>query len=418
VSTAPVRPSRAIDHDLRERARRVIPNGMYGHLNTSRFTEDYPQFLARGEGARIWDVDGREFIDLMSTFGPILLGHAHPEVDAAAAATSARGDVLNGPGAEMVELAELLVGEVEHADWAMFAKNGSDVTNLSVVVARAHTRRRKVLMARGSYHGIGAWALPPESPGTTLEDHANTVFFGYNDLDSVEAAVLDAGEDEIAAIVCTPHRHDVFIDQELADPEFARGVREICDRVGALLIIDDVRCGPRIDLRGGWAALGVTPDLSAWSKSLANGYPLAALMGTAPLSEAAAAVTATGSFWYAAAPMAAALTTIRLLKESDGIGRMRASGLRLQEGLRAQAQAHDVAVRVTGPPQMPLMLFADDPEFARSLAWSGACAANGVYLHPVHNWFLNTAHDEATVDEVLERTDAAFDAIRDRFGVG
>lgn len=416
MSTAPVRPSRAIDQGLRERARRVIPNGMYGHLNTSRLADDYPQFLARGEGARVWDVDGREFIDLMCTFGPILLGHAHPEVDAAAAATSARGDVLNCPGPEMVELAEVLVDEVEHADWAMFAKNGSDVTNLSVVVARAHTRRRKVLMARGSYHGIGAWALPPESPGTTIEDHANTVFFGYNDLDSVEAAVLDAGEDDIAAVVCTPHRHDVFIDQEPVDPEFARGVREICDRLGAMLIIDDVRCGPRIDLRGGWAALGVKPDLSAWSKSLANGYPLAVLLGTAPLGEAAAAVTATGSFWYAAAPMAAALTTIRLLKESDGIGRMRASGLRLQEGLRAQAQAHDLAVSVTGPPQMPLMLFADDPEFARSLAWSGACAAHGVYLHPVHNWFLGTAHDEATIDAVLERTDAAFDVVRDRFG--
>jgi glutamate-1-semialdehyde 2,1-aminomutase len=418
VSTAPVRPSRAIDQGLRERARRVIPNGMYGHLNTSRFADDYPQFLARGEGARVWDVDGREFIDLMCTFGPILLGHAHPEVDAAAAATAARGDVLNCPGPEMVELAEVLVQEVEHADWAMFAKNGSDVTNLSVVVARAHTRRRKVLMARGSYHGIGAWALPPESPGTTIEDHANTVFFGYNDLDSVEAAILDAGEDDIAAVVCTPHRHDVFIDQEPVDPEFARGVREICDRLGAMLIIDDVRCGARIDLRGGWAAVGVKPDLSAWSKSLANGYPLAVLLGTAPLGEAAAAVTATGSFWYAAAPMAAALTTIRLLKEGDGIGRMRASGIRLQEGLRAQAQAHDMAVRVTGPPQMPLMLFADDPEFARSLAWSGACAAHGVYLHPVHNWFLGTAHDEATIDEVLERTDAAFDVVRDRFGTG
>jgi glutamate-1-semialdehyde 2,1-aminomutase len=418
VSTAPVRPSRAIDQGLRERARRVIPNGMYGHLNTSRFADDYPQFLARGEGARVWDVDGREFIDLMCTFGPILLGHAHPEVDAAAAATAARGDVLNCPGPEMVELAEVLVQEVEHADWAMFAKNGSDVTNLSVVVARAHTRRRKVLMARGSYHGIGVWALPPESPGTTIEDHANTVFFGYNDLDSVEAAILDAGEDDIAAVVCTPHRHDVFIDQEPVDPEFARGVREICDRLGAMLIIDDVRCGARIDLRGGWAAVGVKPDLSAWSKSLANGYPLAVLLGTAPLGEAAAAVTATGSFWYAAAPMAAALTTIRLLKEGDGIGRMRASGIRLQEGLRAQAQAHDMAVRVTGPPQMPLMLFADDPEFARSLAWSGACAAHGVYLHPVHNWFLGTAHDEATIDEVLERTDAAFDVVRDRFGTG
>jgi glutamate-1-semialdehyde 2,1-aminomutase len=179
----------------------------------------------------------------MCTFGPILLGHAHPMVDEAAATTAARGDVLNGPGPEMVELAEVLVDQVEHADWAMFSKNGSDANNLAMVVARAHMGRRKVLMARGSYHGIGPWALPPESAGTTVEDHVNTVYFTYNDLDSVENAVAQAGEDDVAAIVCTPHRHDVYVDQEPVDPEFARGVREICDRLAAALVIDDVRSG-------------------------------------------------------------------------------------------------------------------------------------------------------------------------------
>jgi glutamate-1-semialdehyde 2,1-aminomutase len=416
LSTADVRPSRAADNRYRERAQLVIPGGMYGHLSTRRLGEDYPQFFARGEGARVWDVDGREFIDLMCTFGPILLGHANPEVDAVAAATSARGDVLNGPGPEMVELAELLVDQVDHADWAMFAKNGTDATTLALVVARAHTGHRKVLMARGSYHGIGGWALPPESPGTTIEDHVNTVYFAYNDLDSVEAAVAEAGERDIAAIVCTPHRHDVFIDQEPVDPEFARGVREVCDRVGAALIIDDVRCGLRIDVRGGWAALGIRPDLSAWSKSLANGYPLAALLGSEPYRDAASQITATGSFWFAAAPMAAALTTIRLFNEIDGIERMRVSGARLQEGLRAQAVAHDLEVSVTGPPQMPLLLFAEDREFKKGLAWARACARHGVYLHPVHNWFLSTAHDEATIDEALVRTDAALGEVRNAFG--
>ena len=383
-----------------------------------RLTDDSPQFMACGEGARVWDVDGREFIDFMCTFGPILLGHAHPEVDAVAASTSGRGDVLNNPGLEMVEPAEVLVGEVAHADWAMFAKNGSDVNNLAVVVARAHTGRRKVLIARGSYHGIGGWALPPESPRTTVEDHVNTVFFAYNDLDSLEAGVIEAGEGEVAAIVCTPHRHEVFIDQEPADPEFARGVREICDRIGAMLVIDDVRCGPRIDLRGGWAVHGVAPDLSAWSKSLANGYPLAGRPPARPLDAAAAKVTATGSFWYSAAPMAAALTTIRVLKETDAIERMRAAGQRLQDGLRAQAERHGFAVSVTGPPQMPLLLFDEDRDHQLVLAWARACARNGVYLHPVHNWFLSAAHDEATIDEALERTDATFADLDDRLAAG
>jgi glutamate-1-semialdehyde 2,1-aminomutase len=317
----------------------------------------------------------------------------------------------------MIELAEVLVEQVDHADWALFAKNGTDATNLAVVVARAQTGRRKVLMASGSYHGIAAWALPPESPGTTIEDHVNTILFTYNDLDTLEAAVLEAGEDQIAAIVCTPHRHDVFRDQEAVDPEFARGVREICDRIGAALVIDDVRCGMRIDPRGGWAPVGVRPDLSAWSKSLANGYPLAVLLGSDDFRDAAGQITATGSFWFAAAPMAAALTTIRLFNEIDGVERLRASGTMLQEGLREQAQAHGFDVHVTGPPQMPLLLFADDPEFAKARAWSGACARHGVYLHPVHNWFLSTAHDEPTIQEALERTDRAFDDLREGQGI-
>jgi glutamate-1-semialdehyde 2,1-aminomutase len=417
VSTTPVRRAeRAADARYRERARKVIPNGMYGHLSTARLGEDYPQFFARGEGARVWDVDGREFIDLMCSFGPILLGHAHPEVDAVAARTAARGDVLNGPGPEVVELAEALVEQVAHADWAMFAKNGTDATTLAVLAARAHSGHRRVLVARGSYHGIAAWSSTPYAAGMTPEDHANTVFFEYNDLASVHDAVEEAGADDIAAIVCTPHRHDVFRDQEDVDPEFARGVRALCDRVGAVLVIDDVRCGLRIDPRGSWERIGVRPDLSAWSKSLANGYALAALLGAEPLREAAGRITATGSFWLAGAPIAAALETLRIFDEVDGVATMIASGARLQVGLRAQAAAHGLAVSVTGPPQMPLLLFGDDDEFAKGRAWAGACARHGVYLHPVHNWFLSTAHDEATIDEALARTDEAFRDVRAAFG--
>jgi glutamate-1-semialdehyde 2,1-aminomutase len=388
---------------------------MYGHLSVARLPADYPQFWARGEGARVWDVDGNEFVDLMCSWGPILLGHCHPAVDEAARTTLERGDVFNGPGPEMVELAERLVGNVAHADWTMFAKNGNDATTLAVVVARAATRKTKVLMASGSYHGISGWSLGPDAAGTTPEDHANTIFFEYNDLASVEAAVTLAGED-VAAIVVTPLRHDVYRDLEPADPEFARGLRALCDRIGAALVIDDVRCGLRLDTRGSWEALGVRPDLSAWSKSLANGYPLAVLFGNEAMREAATRVTATGSFWMAGAPMAAALATLDALEETAGIEMMRAAGQRLQDGLRAQARAHGLEVSVTGPPQLPFMTFAGDPEFERAVLWSGACARNGVYLHPVHNWFISTAHDAETIDRALAGTDAAFAAVREAYG--
>ncbi|WP_022930215.1 aminotransferase class III-fold pyridoxal phosphate-dependent enzyme [Patulibacter americanus] len=406
----------ANDSELRLRAQRVVPGGMYGHLNARHMPEGYPQFFARGEGCRIWDVDGREYLDFMCSWGPILLGHAHPVVDAAATAAMATGDVLNGPTPHMVELAELLVDQVPHADWTMFAKNGNDVTTLGVVVARAATGHRKVLVANNSYHGIAGWSSRPGVSGMTPEDHANTVFFDYNDLASVEAAVAEAGEDDVAAIVVTPIRHDVFRDLEPADPEFARGVRAVCDRVGAALIVDDVRCGLRLDLRGSWEALGVRADLSAWSKSLANGHPLAVLLGAEAFREAASGVTATGSFWMAGAPMAAAVATINVLRETDGIGTMRDSGQRFQDGLAAQAAAHGLQVTVSGPPQLPFLSFAGDATFERAKRWTGECAQNGVFLHPVHNWFLSAAHDAASIDAALERTDEAFATLRGVYG--
>ncbi|MCW2783366.1 MAG: fumI [Marmoricola sp.] len=415
MSTVPVTAHGTVDGGLRQRAGKVVPGGMYGHLSVANLPADYPQFFARGQGARIWDVDGNEFVDLMCSWGPMLLGHAHPAVDAAAKAVIDRGDVLNGPASEMVDLAERLVENVSHADWAMFAKNGNDVTTLAIVVARAATGRRKVLVAAGAYHGIAGWSLAADAVGMTPQDHANTIFFEYNDLDSVEAAVDLAGDD-LAAIVVTPIRHDLYRDLEAPEPEFARGLRTICDRAGAALVIDDVRCGLRLDTRGSWESLGVRPDLSAWSKSLANGHPLAALMGNEAMRDAARRVLATGSFWLGAAPMAAALATLDELERTDAIGKMRAAGRRLQDGLVTQGVAHGLQVTVSGPPQLPFMTFTGDATFERAGLWAGACAHNGVYLHPVHNWFVSAAHDDDTIDRALDATDEAFALVRDTFG--
>jgi len=148
------------DAMLRARAQLVVPGGMWGHLNAARLPEGYPQFFASAEGCRVLNVDGREYIDFMCSWGPVLLGHRHPEVQAAAEAQAAKGDCFNGPGEVMVELAEDLVAMLPHADWAMFQKNGGDATTCCVTIARAGTGRRKVLVARGSYHGALPWCSP------------------------------------------------------------------------------------------------------------------------------------------------------------------------------------------------------------------------------------------------------------------
>ena len=172
---------------LMERARNVVLNGIYGHQSPGLLTQgEYPSFLARGEGCRIWDVDGNEYIDFMCSYGPIVLGHRHPRVEAAAKAQMDRADCQNLPGEIWTELAELLVEITPWADWTVFAKNGSDVTTWSLAVARAHTGRDKVIMAAGAYHGIGAWCTP-SGTGITPLQKADMLTFTYNDLDDLQA---------------------------------------------------------------------------------------------------------------------------------------------------------------------------------------------------------------------------------------
>src|SRR5437867_4839223 len=212
------------------RALAVVPGGIYGHQTPAMLVPGaYPYFFARGEGARIWDVDGHEYLDLMCSYGPIVLGHNHPKVDEAARRQAAAGNCFNGPAPVWVELAEHLVALTPWADWAVFAKNGSDVCTWAVEVARAATGRRKVLVAKGAYHGTHAWCSPfPD--GTTPEDRVHVVPYRYNDLASVDAA-LDAHAGDVAAILVSPFRHDAFHDQEMPAPGFLPGLRARADRL-------------------------------------------------------------------------------------------------------------------------------------------------------------------------------------------
>src|SRR4051794_39162419 len=257
------------DAALRARAARVIPGGLWGHLNAARLPEGYPQFFARAEGCRLYDVDGRCFIDMMCSWGPVVLGHHHKAVEQAATAQAARGDCMNGPAPVLVELAEAVVATVPHADWCLFAKNGTDATTTCVTLARAATGRRKVLVAQGAYHGAVPWCSPSLA-GVTEEDRAHLLHFRYNDVRSLERGVERGGAD-LAAILVSAFRHDLGHPQELPTPEFARACRALCDQAGAALLLDDVRAGMRLHLGGSWETLGVRPDLAAWSKAIANG---------------------------------------------------------------------------------------------------------------------------------------------------
>lgn len=411
MTVAPERDTELRQNDaaIRARASRVIPGGMYGHMLANEHTlpPSYPQFYDRGEGALTWDVDGNRYLDFMCAFGPMLLGYRNPRVDAAATAQLSVGDTLTGPSPRMVELAELLTETVAHADWAMFAKNGTDATSAGVRIARAATGRSKFLKAAVAYHGANDW-FTPRSAGVTAEDRANIVEFQYNDVASLEAA-LTAHAGDVAAIIVTPFRHDSFVAQEAVDPEFARAARRLATAHGAVLILDEVRTGFRLDVAGAWESLGVRPDLTAFSKAVANGYALSALVGVDALRAAASEVYVTGSFWYSAVPMAAGIATVTEAVALDAPRVIQDAGLRFKTGLEAQSRAAGMPLELTGPVQMPLMVFADDVHKKKAFAFTDAAIRRGVLLHPWHNMFLSTAHTDEVVDEALTRTQDAFD---------
>ncbi len=398
------------DAQWRERAAAVIPGGMYGHQSTRLLPEDYPQFFAKAQGARLWDADGHELIDFMCAYGPNLMGYGDPTIDAAYLSQLRQCDTMTGPSPLIVELAEALVAQVTHADWALFCKNGGDATTMALMISRAHTRRKTIIRARGAYHGSAPWCSSRDA-GVTPEDKTHQILCDYNDVASLEAAVHAAGED-LAAIFAAPLKHDAFVDQALPDPNYARRARELCDATGALLVVDDVRAGLRISRDCSWSVVGVTPDLSSWGKCLANGHALSALLGSDKARRAAGAIYATGSFWFQAAPMAAALETLRRVRNTDYLERMQELGLRLREGLAERAKGAGLGFRQTGPVTMPLFLFDDDPDLRLGFAWSSQMLARGVYVHPWHNMFLCAAMTLEDIEQTLDAAEAAFIAVR------
>lgn len=396
--------------ELMERAAKVIPNGMYGHESVAMLPQGYPQFFSKASGTRLWDVDGNEYIDYMCAYGPNLFGYGHAEVEAAADAQRLLGDTMTGPGAVMVDLAEAFVAQVRHADWALFCKNGGDATSIALMAARAYRGKRKILVAKGTYHGAAPWNTPGKA-GFLPEDRAHIIYFNYNDLDSLADAVREAGDD-LAGIFATPFRHEVFADQSQINAEYARGVRAICDDKDALLIVDDVRAGFRLARGCSWQAVDVDPDIACFGKVVGNGHPISAVLGSDKARAAVASIYVTGSYWFSAVPMAAALATLKLVRDTDYLEHLVRIGTQLRDGLDAQAASFGFALRQTGPVQMPQILFHDDPDFRFGYRWCQAAMQHGAYLSPYHNMFLNAAMTEADVQTTLHATAIAFEDIR------
>lgn len=384
---------------------------MYGHLSIQMLAPNTLQFFARAMGAYVCDYDGNRFIDFMCGFGPNFLDYGHEEIDAAYIKQLKQIDTAVGPWAHIIELAEAYIDQILHADWAMFCKNGSDATTISLLTARAYRGRSKVLLVSGAYHLASTWNTPLPA-GTVAEDRANFLYYEYNNAESLRAAAEQAGDD-LAGIFAIPVKHEVFQDQLLPDPVYARAARDICFEKNALLVIDDVRAGFRLDRDCSWHSMGIEPDLSSWGKSLANGHAISAVMGSDHARDTAKQIFVTGSFWFAAAPMAAALKTLEIIGKSDYLELSIALGGRLRSELRQLAKSAGVPLTQTRPSQMPLIIVTNDAGERDHMALQNFCAGlleHGVYFHPCHNMFITAALTDADIDQTLE---AAGKVLRD-----
>jgi glutamate-1-semialdehyde 2,1-aminomutase len=402
-------------YQMLEEAKKVVPGGIYGPRSPSFLTYgSYPAFMVHGEGCRVWDVDGNEYIDYMCSFGTNVLGLRHPKVEAAARAQWDKGDCFTLPTDRWVEAAHAIVDRVEVADWVVFGKNGSDATNYAVTVARAFTGKKIILKAFGSYHGIGPWCVPIPV-GIPEEITALTKQFPYGDLNAARA-LFEAHKDNIACVIITPMKHDTFQNIEFPTREFLDGVRKLCDEQGALLISDDIRCGFRLDMGGSHVYFGYKPDMVTFGKAMANGYPIAVATGSERLKEIAQRVFYSGTHFFSGVPMAAAIACMKAIEEEGAIAHMAEMGKLLRQGLDEQSKKYGVPVTNSGPPAIPYMIFAKDMNFDKARYFCGEAAKRGIFLHPHHNWFLSAAHKQADIEKTLKVTDECFKLTKEKFG--
>ena len=397
--------------ELYRRASAVIPRGIAGHYGYA-IGDESPVFFASSEGSRFTDIDNNTYIDWVCAYGPMILGYNNPTVEAAVAAQMADGNTVSLASPVLVELAEALVDQVEGGDWALFGKNGADSTTLAVMVARAATGRRYVVKVDGGYHGSAAWMQSPGNAGTIAEDHALVLTVPWNDPAALAAIVDEHGQD-IACFISSPYHHPVFADNELPAPGYWAEVSTICKKAGIVVVVDDVRSGFRIDLAGSHRAYGFQPDLMCFGKALGNGHPIAALVGVDALRDAANDTFYTGTQFFNAGPMAAALATITELKRTDAANRITDIGERLNRGLIDIAAAHDHELRVTGIPAMPYYRLISEGGHITHNRWIEACVQGGAYLLNYHNNFVSAAHTDQDLEQTWDIADKAFASLGD-----
>jgi glutamate-1-semialdehyde 2,1-aminomutase len=415
--------------ELYHRALGVMPGGVNSPVRAMRSIGRDPIFVARGEGARITDVDGNEYVDWVGSWGPLIAGHAHPAVVDAVASAATDGTTFGAPTKREVELAEEIVARIPSVEMVRLVSSGTEASMSAIRLARAATGREAVLKFAGAYHGHVDGLLAeagsglatqgiPASPGVPAAAAKATVVVPWNDTEAVVAATE---QQELAAILAEPVPANMGVVPPA--PGFLELLREQADRTGALLVFDEVITGFRVSRGGAQAWADVLPDLTVLGKIVGGGLPAAAYGGTPGLMEMIAPagdVYQAGTLSGNPLAVAAALATLSLLDEA-AYERLRARTAALAEGLHAAARAAGVALHVQSVPGLVTPFFCREPvaDYAAAAAadrqmygaWCRALLERGVYppASQFEAWFPSLAHTDEDLEQTLAAARDAFE---------
>ena len=414
--------------ELAERARAVLPAGGFGNFDPSIF-------IREGKGSRVWDADGREYVDYLIGSGPMLLGHGHPEVLEVVAEQLPRGMTFFANNAPGVELAEEICRAVSCAEQVRFLSSGGEADMYAMRLARAFTGRDKIVKFEGGYHGMSAEAqmslaparlvnfpqAVPDSAGIPEAVRAEMLIAPFNDADYIEGLLKEHG-DEVAGIIVEPLQRIIP-----PAPGFLQSVRALCDRYGIVLIFDEVVTGFRFAYGGAQEVYGVTPDLCTLGKIIGGGFPLAAVAGRKTIMDHFDKAIVGADRWLmmlgtlSGNPVAAVagLKTMEILRRDGAFDTLRANGARLMAMFDRHLSAAGIAHRIVGHPTLFDVVFTDRDvrtyrdvqaaDAAKNAKFNAALRENGVFKSPgkVYPSLALTEADFALTDAAIEKATAA-----------
>jgi glutamate-1-semialdehyde 2,1-aminomutase len=425
---------RSRSRDLFDAAQKMMPGGVSSPVRAYRAVGGDPPVIAYGSGSRIVDVDGHVYLDYVCAYGPLILGHAHPDVVGVITAGAQRGTAYGATTELEIELARLITEAIPSVELVRFVTSGTEATMSALRLARAFTGRSKVIKFEGGYHGHADGLLVqagsgqatlslPDSPGVPASYAAETLVARYNDLDSVRT--LFDRHDDVAGVIVEPVAGNMGVVPPL--PGFLDGLRAITEERGALLIFDEIITGFRLTYGGAQDLFGVRPDLTCLGKIVGGGLPVGAYGGRRDIMEMVAPlgpVYQAGTLAGNPLATAAGIVTLNNLRNADVYRRLEVAAIYLEDGLRRAADAVEVPLRTNRAGSMLTAFFTNEPvtdyasakrsDTERYAAYFRGMLDAGVFLAPsqFEAMFLSTAHTDADIEATIDSAEAALEAVR------